>query len=87
VSDNQTIELKADLFTANFEKALGEHFPKATLRIEEKILTISMSKSEEPLATIFAIAAANNVVITSAIVKVPSLEDVFLHLTGKALRD
>lgn len=87
VSDNQTIELKANLLTANFEKALGEQFPKATLRIEEEILTISMSKNEEPLATIFAIAAANNVVITSAIVKVPSLEDVFLHLTGKALRD
>lgn len=87
VSDNQTIELKANLLTANFEKALGEQFPKATLRIEEEILTISMSKNEEPLATIFAIAAASNVVITSAIVKVPSLEDVFLHLTGKALRD
>lgn len=87
VSDSQTIELKANLLTANFEKALGEQFPKATLRIEEEILTISMSKNEEPLATIFAIAAANNVVITSAIVKVPSLEDVFLYLTGKALRD
>ncbi|WP_419960077.1 ABC transporter ATP-binding protein [Psychrobacillus sp. BM2] len=87
VSDNQTIELKANLLTANFEKVLGEQFPKATLRIVEEILTISMSKNEEPLATIFAIAAANNVVITSAIVKVPSLEDVFLHLTGKALRD
>ena len=87
VSDNQTIELKANMLTANFEKALGEQFPKATLHIEQEILTISMSKREEPLATIFAIAAENNVVITSAIVKVPSLEDVFLHLTGKALRD
>ncbi|MEK3979978.1 ABC transporter ATP-binding protein [Psychrobacillus sp. FSL K6-2836] len=87
VSDNQTIELKLNLLTENFEKALKKQFPKATLRIEEEILTISMSKNEEPLATIFAIAASNNVVITSAIVKVPSLEDVFLHLTGKALRD
>lgn len=87
VSENQTIELKANILTAHFEKSLGEQFPKATIRIEEEILTISMSKSEEPLATIFALAAANNVVITSAIVKVPSLEDVFLHLTGKALRD
>lgn len=87
VSDNQTIELKADVLKEIFEKTLSEQFPKATLRIEEEILTISMSKREEPLATIFAIAAANNIVITSAIVKVPSLEDVFLHLTGKALRD
>lgn len=87
VSDNQTIELKANLLPANFEKALSERFPQATLLMEQEILTISMSKSEEPLAAIFEVAAANNVVITSAIVKVPSLEDVFLHLTGKALRD
>ncbi|MFZ0576966.1 MAG: ABC transporter ATP-binding protein [Psychrobacillus psychrotolerans] len=87
VSDNQTIELKINLLTENFEKNLKEQFPQATFRIDEEILTISMSKSEEPLANIFAIAAASNVVITSAIVKVPSLEDVFLHLTGKALRD
>jgi len=87
VSENQTIELKANILKANFEKSLSEQFPKATIHIEEEILTISMSKNEEPLATIFALAAANNVVITSAIVKVPSLEDVFLHLTGKALRD
>lgn len=87
VSDNQTIELKTNLLTENFEKNLKEQFPQATFRIDEEILTISMSKSEEPLANIFAIAVASNVVITSAIVKVPSLEDVFLHLTGKALRD
>lgn len=87
VSDNQTIELKTNLLTENFEKNLKEQFPQATFRIDEEILTISMSKREEPLANIFAIAAASNVVITSAIVKVPSLEDVFLHLTGKALRD
>ncbi|MET0960404.1 MAG: ABC transporter ATP-binding protein [Psychrobacillus psychrotolerans] len=87
VSDNQTIELKTNLLTENFEKNLKEQFPQATFRIDEEILTISMSKSEEPLANIFAIAAASDVVITSAIVKVPSLEDVFLHLTGKALRD
>ena len=87
VSDNQTIELKTNLLTENFEKNLKEQFPQATFRKDEEILTISMSKSEEPLANIFAIAAASNVVITSAIVKVPSLEDVFLHLTGKALRD
>lgn len=87
VSDNQTIELKTNLLTENFEKNLKVQFPQATFRIDEEILTISMSKREEPLANIFAIAAASNVVITSAIVKVPSLEDVFLHLTGKALRD
>jgi len=87
VSDNQTIELKMNILSTSFEQALSEQFTTATVRIEEEVLTISMPKTEEPLAMIFAIAAANNVVITSAVVKVPSLEDVFLHLTGKALRD
>ncbi|WP_277584708.1 ABC transporter ATP-binding protein [Psychrobacillus antarcticus] len=87
VSSNQTIELRVNLVNANFEKALTNQLPTAIVRTEEELLTISMPKNEEPLATIFAIAAENNVVITAAIVKVPSLEDVFLHLTGKALRD
>ncbi|MEK4487456.1 ABC transporter ATP-binding protein [Psychrobacillus sp. FSL H8-0484] len=87
VSDNQTIELKGHLLTAEFERELVSHFPTASVRKEEEILLLSMPKNEEPLATIFAIAAENDVNITSVIVKVPSLEDVFLHLTGRALRD
>ncbi|TQR21482.1 ABC transporter ATP-binding protein [Psychrobacillus vulpis] len=87
VSDNQTIELKAHLLSSAFEEALQKQFPMASVRKEEDILLISMPKKEEPLATIFAIAADNAVTITSAIVKIPSLEDVFLHLTGRALRD
>jgi len=87
VSDNQTIELKARILSTIFESALIDQFPKATVRKEEDLLTITMPKSEEPLATIFAIAANNDVMITSAIVKIPTLEDVFLNLTGRALRD
>ena len=87
VSDNQTIELKAHILSQGFEEALKKHFPTANIRKEDEILLITMPQNEEPLATIFAIAAENAVTITSAIVKVPSLEDVFLHLTGRALRD
>jgi ABC-2 type transport system ATP-binding protein len=87
VSDNQTIELKARILSTKFESALIDQFPKATVRKEEDLLTITMAKSEEPLATIFAIAANKDVMITSAIVKIPTLEDVFLNLTGRALRD
>ncbi|MFJ5770695.1 ABC transporter ATP-binding protein [Psychrobacillus sp. NPDC093180] len=87
VSDNQTIELKAHVLSKGFEAALKKHFPTANIRKEDEILLITMPQNEEPLATIFAIAAENAVTITSAIVKVPSLEDVFLHLTGRALRD
>ncbi|SES28794.1 ABC transporter ATP-binding protein [Psychrobacillus sp. OK032] len=87
VSDNQTIELKAHLLNPQFEEALKKQLPAANVRKEDEVLLISVPKNEEPLATIFAIAAENTVTITSAIVKIPSLEDVFLHLTGRALRD
>lgn len=87
VSDNQTIELKAHVLSPGFEEALKEQFPTANIRKEDELLLITMPQKEEPLATIFALAAENAVTITSAIVKIPSLEDVFLHLTGRALRD
>lgn len=87
VSDNQTIELKGHLISDNFEEALKKRFSAAHIRKEDDILLLTMSKKEEPLATIFAIAADQHTTITSAVVKVPSLEDVFLQLTGRALRD
>ncbi|MFJ8063422.1 ABC transporter ATP-binding protein [Psychrobacillus sp. NPDC096426] len=87
VSDNQTIELQANLLSAEFEEALKKQFKTATIRKEEETFSISLPKSDKPLATIFALAASNDVTITSAVVKIPSLEDVFLHLTGRALRD
>lgn len=87
VSDNQTIELKAHVLSPGFEEALKKQFPTANIRKEDELLLITMPQKEEPLATIFALAAENAVTITSAIVKIPSLEDVFLHLTGRALRD
>ncbi|MFJ7972282.1 ABC transporter ATP-binding protein [Psychrobacillus sp. NPDC096389] len=87
VSDNQTIELQAHLLSPEFEEVLQKQFPTATIRKEEETLSISLPKNEEPLATIFALAASNDITITSAVVKIPSLEDVFLHLTGRALRD
>lgn len=87
VSDNQTIELKGHLLTTSFVDSLKRQFPAANIRQEEESVLLSMPKDEEPLAKVFATAAENNSTITSAVVKVPSLEDVFLHLTGRALRD
>ncbi|WP_144513629.1 ABC transporter ATP-binding protein [Bacillus sp. FJAT-22090] len=87
VSDNQTIELKAHLLPAEFEDSLKKQFPTASVRKEEELLLISLPKNEEPLATIFALAAVHEITITSAVVKIPTLEDVFLYLTGRALRD
>ncbi len=87
VSDQQTIELKGHSLSVAFEESLQKHFPTANIHREEEKLLVSLSKFMEPLSSIFAVAAENEVTITSAVVKIPSLEDVFLHLTGRALRD
>lgn len=87
VSDNQTIELKANFLSSEFEDSLKKQFPSASVRKAEELLLISLPKNEEPLATIFALAAVHEITITSAVVKIPTLEDVFLYLTGRALRD
>jgi ABC-2 type transport system ATP-binding protein len=43
--------------------------------------------SNQVLPRLFEIAAVNNTRITAINIQEPNLEAVFLHLTGKALRD
>ena len=50
-------------------------------------LTILADDSNRVLPHLFETAAANAVRITSVAIQEPNLEAVFLHLTGRALRD
>ena len=50
-------------------------------------LTLLVDDSNLALPRLFDAAAENGVRITSVEIQVPNLESVFLHLTGKALRD
>jgi len=50
-------------------------------------LTILADDSNRVLPRLFETAAANSVRITSVAIQEPNLETVFLHLTGRALRD
>jgi ABC-2 type transport system ATP-binding protein len=50
-------------------------------------LTILADDSNRVLPPLFETAAANSVRITSVAIQEPNLETVFLHLTGRALRD
>jgi ABC-2 type transport system ATP-binding protein len=54
---------------------------------EDGTLTILADDSNKVLPRLFETAASSNVRITSVAVQEPNLETVFLHLTGKALRD
>ncbi|MBB6217174.1 ABC-2 type transport system ATP-binding protein [Anaerosolibacter carboniphilus] len=61
--------------------------PEYTLHYEEGILTILGKKTHSVLGDILAILNAEKFKITSLNIQEPNLESVFLHLTGRALRD
>jgi ABC-2 type transport system ATP-binding protein len=54
---------------------------------EDGTLTILADDSNRVLPRLFETAATNGVRITSVAIQEPNLETVFLHLTGRALRD
>jgi linearmycin/streptolysin S transport system ATP-binding protein len=54
---------------------------------EDGTLTILADDSNQVLPRLFETAASHSVRITSVAVQEPNLETVFLHLTGRALRD
>jgi ABC-2 type transport system ATP-binding protein len=54
---------------------------------EDGTLTILADDSNRVLPRLFETAASNGVRITSVAIQEPNLETVFLHLTGRALRD
>jgi len=56
-------------------------------RVNGESITISTLKSIETMKSLFAYAEVNDVEITELDVKLPNLEDVFIHNTGAALRD
>ena len=86
ISENQTIELKGS-FTESFLSKLKEAFPNAIFRHGEKVMHISIDKHTTPLKSIFDIATLTGARLVSVSVQIPTLEDVFLHLTGRELRD
>ncbi len=59
----------------------------STLVIEESKLNLLVDDSNVVLPQLFESAAVKNIRITSVEIQEPNLETVFLHLTGRALRD
>jgi len=59
----------------------------STLVVEEAKINLLVDDSNVVLPRLFETAAAKNVRITSVEIQEPNLETVFLHLTGRALRD
>jgi ABC-2 type transport system ATP-binding protein len=58
-----------------------------SISTENGTLTLLVDDSNRVLPRLFETAATNGIRITSVEIELPNLESVFLHLTGRALRD
>ncbi|MCX6668091.1 MAG: ATP-binding cassette domain-containing protein [Euryarchaeota archaeon] len=57
------------------------------MKQHDALLTLGVEKGEEKIPEIIEIARLLNIKITSISLRKPTLEDVFLHVTGRAFRD
>lgn len=57
------------------------------ISVEEELISVMVEDSNEALPRLFDVAARSSARITSVDIREPNLEVVFLHLTGRALRD
>ena len=78
-----TINAESERVTAAWQAAAGVQQVTA----DDGHLTLLVSDSNRVLPRLFETAAAAGVRITSVDIQEPNLEAVFLHLTGRALRD
>ncbi|PWU69713.1 ABC transporter ATP-binding protein [Gracilibacillus dipsosauri] len=87
LSSEETIDLTLDQSNASFTKLLAQQDWILNVTESESNMKLIVPKKSRNLARIFQLAEKEHVQILSANVQIPSLEDVFLHLTGRSLRD
>ena len=57
------------------------------IKRHDNFLTIGVEKGEEKIPVVFEIARSINIKIKSIGVRKPTLDDAFLHFTGRSIRD
>jgi ABC-2 type transport system ATP-binding protein len=78
-----TINAEGDHILESWRAAPGV----SSITTEDGTLNLLVDDSNRVLPRLFEIAAENGIRITSVDIQEPNLEAVFLHLTGRALRD
>jgi ABC-2 type transport system ATP-binding protein len=87
LSAENTIEIKLEKMNEALTSRLREDPSVAHITFEDKSITIVVPREVNLFHKIFQYAEETNAKPLSVEIKTPSLEDVFLHLTGRALRD
>ncbi len=87
LSSENTIEVKVDTVNHSFLEGLEQMSGLRSWSVEGKLITLIVPKEMHILGELFDLARAQEIGITSVDIKTPTLEDIFLHLTGRTLRD
>lgn len=87
LASENTISIKADFWNEAFIERLKENPAINQMQVEEKEITLMVSREINVFSEIARLADETKVNLKAVDVKTVTLEDVFLHLTGRALRD
>jgi ABC-2 type transport system ATP-binding protein len=87
LSSEKAISIKAERWNDSFIQSLKKLPMVNRMTEEEKEITIMTAKEINLFSHVIKLAEDARIELTSVNVKTPTLEDVFLHLTGRALRD
>lgn len=87
LSSENTVEVKLKTASAEFEKALLATNKLTSVTSQERQVTIIAPKDVNVFDILIPISEQLQLAFTSIEVKNPTLEDVFLHLTGRVLRN
>lgn len=87
LSAETSINIKVEMIKHDFTEALKNHANVKNISIQQSVITIIVPKQVNLLKDIFKMAEESQTNVLSVQIETPSLEDVFLHLTGRQLRD
>jgi ABC-2 type transport system ATP-binding protein len=87
VLGGDVIELGIRGNPAAFAEAIRQIDWIKNVTIDQETVRLTMEKAEERVANVILAAAEKGLSIRSVNIRRPSLDDVFIHYTGKTIRD
>lgn len=87
LSSEKAISIKAERWNESFIDVVKQNPMVNRVKVEEKEMTIMVAKEVNLFSSLIELAEETGIELSSVDTKTPTLEDVFLHLTGRALRD
>ena len=70
-----------------FKKILEKNSCAKEVRVFDSMLNIAVENGSTCVPKLIALAQKNNIEVNSVLLKRPSLEDVFIHYTGRSIRE